>query len=93
MTNTRPNKTLSRNIQIAPGDRFIREPETLAITGLSKSQRHKLMNQVDDHGIPNFPRKYSLSDRARAWLLSDVMSWMEKRIASSTPTDTAAREG
>lgn len=89
MTNKAHPITSKSLTNIAPSDRFIRESECCGITGLSKSQRHKMMNQIDDHGIPNFPRKYSLSDRATAWLLSDVLSWMEKRITASTPTGSA----
>lgn len=80
---SKPDTSVPPPIEIDAGDRFIREPETRDITGLSKSQRHNLMNQVNDEGKPRFPRKYSLGDRASAWLLSEVKTWMAERIAKS----------
>ena len=90
LTNQESGKTLHSDIQIASGDRFIREPETFAITGLSKSQRYNLMNKVDGEGKPRFPLKYSLGDRASAWLLSEVRNWMAERIAESRPNNQEA---
>jgi predicted DNA-binding transcriptional regulator AlpA len=92
-TNCEPSKTLQKDIEIDTGDRFIREPETRSITGLSKSQRHNLMNQIDEEGKPRFPQKYSLGERASAWLLSDVRSWMASRIVKSCSSNSEANRG
>jgi len=54
-------------------DRFIREAECKQITGLSRTRRWELEKEG------KFPKRIKLSERAIAWLLSDLMNWIEER--------------
>lgn len=56
--------------------RFIRRPEVSHITGLSRSHIYKLAKDGD------FPRPIRLSARSVAWNLSDVVRWMDARVAA-----------
>lgn len=53
--------------------RFVREAECKFITGLSRTRRWELEKEG------KFPKRIKLSERAVAWRLSDLMSWMEER--------------
>jgi len=55
--------------------RFLRLKEVIAQTGLSRSSIYLFMNE----GI--FPKSVSLGGRSVAWLESEVLEWMEARIA------------
>ena len=57
--------------------RFLRLPEVLARTGLSRSTVYVRLDQG------RFPRPVSLGDRAVAWIESEVDEWMRARIAAS----------
>jgi len=54
-------------------NRFVREDECKSITGLSRTRRWELEKEG------KFPKRVKLSERAVAWLLSDLMSWIEER--------------
>lgn len=58
-------------------DRFLRLPEVLLLTGLSKAQIYLLIS------CRNFPRQIKLGERASAWLESEVRAWMDCKIAES----------
>jgi prophage regulatory protein len=55
-------------------NRFVREAECKQITGLSRTRRWELEKEG------KFPKRIKLSERAVAWQLSDLMSWMEERV-------------
>ena len=57
--------------------RFLRLPEVLARTGLSRSTVYVRL----DEG--RFPRPVSLGGRAVGWIESEVDEWMRERIAES----------
>lgn len=54
-------------------ERFVREPECKKITGLSRTRRWELEREG------KFPKRIKLSERAIAWRLSDLISWMKER--------------
>lgn len=54
-------------------ERFVREAECKQITGLSRTRRWELERK----GL--FPKRIKLSERAIAWRLSDLHSWIEER--------------
>lgn len=54
-------------------DRFVRETECKHISGLSRTRRWELER------VGKFPKRIQLSERAIAWRLSDLMSWIEER--------------
>ena len=56
-----------------PTDRAVRLPEVIQITGRSKTMIY------DDAKAGRFPRGFLIGRKARAWLLSDVMAWLESR--------------
>ncbi len=60
----------------APG-RFLRLPEVMARTGLSRSTIYVRL----DEG--RFPRPVSLGSRAVGWVEAEVDEWMRERIAAS----------
>ena len=60
----------------APG-RFLRLPEVMARTGLSRSTIYVRLEQ----GC--FPRPVSLGSRAVGWVEAEVDEWMRERIAES----------
>ena len=58
--------------------RFIRKREVMHMTGLPSSTIYDLMNR------DLFPAQLSLGGgKSVAWLESDVMAWMNERIAAS----------
>ena len=57
--------------------RFLRLPEVLARTGLSRSTVYVRLEQG------RFPRPVSLGARAVGWIESEVDEWMRERIAAS----------
>ena len=57
--------------------RFLRLPEVMARTGLSRSTIYVRL----DEG--RFPRPVSLGGRAVGWIEAEVDEWMRERIAAS----------
>lgn len=57
-----------------PQDRFLRLPEVLHITGLSRSTIYWLISREA------FPAQISLGGKNVAWLASEVNQWMQERI-------------
>ena len=57
--------------------RFLRLPEVLARTGLSRSTIYVRMAQG------RFPRPVSLGGRAVGWIESELNEWMREWIAAS----------
>ena len=54
-------------------DKFLREHETTAVSGLSRTTRWRLEKRG------HFPRKYQISAGLTAYKESEVMQWMETR--------------
>lgn len=59
-----------------PRERFIRLPEVLYATGLSRSTVYEMMSRRQ------FPAQVSLGGKNVAWLASEVELWMDERIAN-----------
>ena len=57
--------------------RFLRLREVVERVGLSRTRIYELI------GAERFPKQIKLSDRASAWLESDVDAWMDARIADT----------
>ena len=57
--------------------RFLRLPEVLARTGLSRSTIYVRLEQG------RFPRPVSLGGRAVGWIESEVDEWIRQRIEAS----------
>ena len=66
--------------QFPHADRFLRMPEVLEIAGLSKPQIYLLISKGQ------FPKQIKLGEKSSAWLLSEIIGWMESRIAASRGT-------
>ncbi len=60
----------------APG-RFLRLPEVMARTGLSRSTIYVRLDQG------RFPSPVSLGGRAVGWIEAEIDEWMRNRIAES----------
>lgn len=58
-------------------DRFLRLPEVLLLTGLSKAQIYSLISNQ------SFPKQVKLGIRASAWVESEVRAWMDSKIVES----------
>jgi prophage regulatory protein len=59
-----------------PRDRFMRLPEVIHTTGLSRSTLYDLISRQQ------FPAQISLGGKNVAWLASEIESWMNDRIAA-----------
>ncbi|EMH4104650.1 AlpA family transcriptional regulator [Serratia marcescens] len=59
-----------------PRERFIRLPEVIYTTGLSRSTVYEMMSRKQ------FPVQVSLGGKNVAWLVSEVEQWMDERIAN-----------
>ena len=57
--------------------RFLRLPEVMARTGLSRSTIYVRLDQG------RFPRPVSLGGRAVGWIEAEVNEWIRERIAAS----------
>lgn len=66
-----------------PRERFIRLPEVLYTTGLSRSTVYEMMSRRQ------FPAQVSLGGKNVAWLASEVEQWMDERIANRHQEATA----
>lgn len=64
--------------------RFLRLPEVLARTGLSRSTIYVRLDQG------RFPRPVSLGGRAVGWIESEVDEWIRERIDESRIGDQRA---
>lgn len=58
-------------------ERFLRKPDVLSRTGISRSHLYWLM----DRG--RFPRSIPLSPRVTVWLESDVDAWISAQIPTT----------
>ena len=56
-------------------EKFLRIKEVQRFSGLSRSQIYALVAKG------KFPRQIKLSEKASAWLLSELEAWMSERIA------------
>lgn len=56
-----------------PKTRYIRLPETKALTGLSTSTIYKLMTEGE------FPRQIKLTRKAVAWNEAEILDWLASR--------------
>jgi len=71
-----PRQQVSEPVQpSAPGRTFLRLKAVLAKTGLATSSLYDFIEKGA------FPKPVPLSERRVAWLLDEVESWMEARIA------------
>ncbi|MFS7249656.1 helix-turn-helix transcriptional regulator [Rahnella rivi] len=59
-----------------PRDRFMRLPEVIHTTGLSRSTLYDLISRQQ------FPAQISLGGKNVAWLASEIEGWMNDRIAA-----------
>lgn len=57
--------------------RLLRMRQVLEMVGLSKSQVYRMMQQA------KFPLPIQVSERCKRWLLEDVESWQNERIAEN----------
>lgn len=66
------------NHQLPPPQpvRFIRLPEVLHLTGVSRSTLYDLIKRGD------FPGSVSLGGKSVAWLSSEIETWMAERLAA-----------
>jgi prophage regulatory protein len=61
-------------------DRFVLDAECKAMTGLSKTTRWKMEQEVDQKGEPLFPRRRQITGgRVVGWLESELLDWMRSR--------------
>lgn len=55
----------------------LRLPDVRKKTGLSRSQIYRL------EALGQFPKRIKLSERASAWVESEIEDWLTERIAKS----------
>lgn len=59
--------------QLAP--EFLRIRDVMAMTGLSRASVYRLAGE-------GFPKPVKLSDRASAWVRTEVEAWVQAKIAN-----------
>ena len=59
--------------------KFLRIREVQIFSGLSRSQVYSLVAKGE------FPRQVKVSEKASAWLLSELEAWMAERVAGRKP--------
>lgn len=57
-------------------NRFIKRREVQALTSLSTSELYRRMN------AGTFPAQINLGPKAVAWLESEILKWIDERVAS-----------
>ncbi|WIA61371.1 AlpA family transcriptional regulator [Stenotrophomonas sp. BIO128-Bstrain] len=78
-TSPATGRPTSSNPAPARAERFLRKPEVLSRTGISRSHLYWLM----DRG--RFPQSIPLSPRVTVWLESDVDAWIANQIPNTHP--------
>lgn len=68
---------IHENRPVVPRDRMLRLPQVEQVTGLKKSAIYELAR------TGRFPRRIRLSARATAWAESEVLQWIQDRIAGA----------
>ena len=64
-----------REIGLTKTDKFMRISDVQSISGLSRSQIYVLVSRGE------FPKQVKVSEKASAWLASEVEAWMNERVA------------
>lgn len=68
---------IRENRPVVPRDRLLRLPQVQEATGLKKSAIYELTR------TGKFPRRIRLSARAVVWAESEVLQWVQDRIAEA----------
>lgn len=76
-----------RNGRTHPPTRFLRLPDVLERTGLSRSTIYVRLAEG------RFPRPVALGGRAVGWIEAEVDEWVRDRIAESRPERVEAASG
>lgn len=63
--------------------RSVRLKQVEDMTGLRRSTIYDRMSKSSKRYDPDFPKSFSLGSRSVAWLESEVVRWLEKRIAET----------
>ncbi len=64
--------------QVTSTTTLIRRPQVEGLTALSRSRIYAMM------AVGDFPKPVRLGEKSVAWVLSDIQSWIEARIAERT---------
>jgi prophage regulatory protein len=85
-TGTSGHRRIPLDLQPSQLDRLLREPEVKAATGLSRSQRYRMVK------AGTFPAPVRISERASAWRQSQIAEWLAglKPAAVGSPKQDAA---
>lgn len=71
-------------VKNSPAERkFLRLPDVIAITGLSRTSIYRLQEK-------GFPSPVKLTEKSSAWLATEIYRWCEERTAQSRGVDQAA---
>ena len=65
-----------KEVGLIKTDKFMRINEVMSLIGLSRSQIYVLVSRGE------FPKQVKVSEKASAWLASEVETWMNERVAS-----------
>ncbi|MBV1959878.1 MAG: AlpA family transcriptional regulator [Pseudomonadales bacterium] len=69
-----------------PIDRLLRWPDVQPLVGICRSHAHQLIAE----GKFPAPIKLVEGGRASAWVSSEILEWIDQRIADSRPTNPDA---
>jgi|TARA_B100000795_G_scaffold234294_1_gene193413 prophage regulatory protein len=72
--------------EILNTEKFIRIKGVQGLSGLSRSQIYALVAKGQ------FPKQIKVSEKASAWLLSELQAWMTERVAGRSQAQGDWRE-
>ncbi len=63
-------------------NRLIRRPEVQEITGISRSGIYARIDSNSPGFDPTFPKPVNLGGRSVGWVLGEIESWVDQRVAA-----------
>jgi len=63
--------------------KMLRLKQVLELTGLSRSTVYDLLDSKSPRHDPSFPKQIKMTECSVAWIESEILAWIESRIAKS----------
>lgn len=74
--------TQSESLVVTQAHRLLRRKQVEQALGMSRSNIYSKMDKNSPHYDPTFPLPVKIGDRAIAWVVAEVESWIASRIAA-----------
>ncbi|MBI5925870.1 MAG: AlpA family phage regulatory protein [Aquabacterium sp.] len=66
---------------------MVRLKEVIQMTGLSRSMIYLKSDKKSPYWDPSFPERRKISERAVAWLHSQIIEWMKMKFKQTNSQD------